>query len=55
MKKSILLFTFLLTILSSCEKDDNKNPEECYSNTNAQTIVHDGLNREYVLYIPKLI
>ena len=52
MKKSILLFTFLLTILSSCEKDDNKNPEDCYSNTNAQTIVHDGLNREYVLYIP---
>ena len=52
MKKSILLFTFLLTILSSREKEDNKNPEECYSNTNAQTIVHDGLNREYVLYIP---
>ena len=52
MKKSILLFTFLLTILSSCEKDDNKNPEECYSNNNAQSIVHDGVNREYVLYIP---
>ena len=52
MKKSILLFTFLLTILSSCEKDDNKNPEECYSNNNAQSIVHDGINREYVLYIP---
>ena len=52
MKKGILLFTILLSILSSCKKDDNKNPEECYSNTNAQTIVHDGLNREYVLYIP---
>ena len=52
MKKSILLFAFLLTILNSCEREDNKNPEECYSNTNAQTIVHDGLNREYVLYIP---
>ncbi len=52
MKKSILLFTFLLTILSSCEKDDNKNSEECYSNTNAQTLVHDNINREYVLYIP---
>ena len=52
MKKSILLFTFLLTILSSCEKDDNKNTEECYSNNNAQSIVHDGVNREYVLYIP---
>ena len=52
MKKAILLFTILLSILSSCNKDDNNNPEECYSNTNAQTIVHDGLNREYVLYIP---
>ena len=52
MKKSILLFTFLLTILSSCENDNNNNPEECYSNNNAQSIVHDGINREYVLYIP---
>lgn len=52
MKKSILFFAILLITLSSCRKDDNNNPEECYSNTNAQTIVHDGLNREYVLYIP---
>ena len=52
MKKSILLFTFLLTIHGSCQKDDNKNPEECYSNNNAQCIVHDGVNREYVFYIP---
>ena len=53
MKKSILLFTILLTFLGSCKKDDvNDNSESCYSNTNAQTIVHDGINREYVLYIP---
>jgi len=52
LKKSILLFTFLLTILGSCKKDDNKNPEECYSNNNVQCIVHDGVNREYVFYIP---
>ena len=56
MKKSILLFTFLLTILNCCEKDDNKNPEGYYPNNNAQSIVHDivhdGVNREYVLYIP---
>ncbi|MGB2043912.1 MAG: alpha/beta hydrolase family esterase, partial [Flavobacteriaceae bacterium] len=32
--------------------DDNKNPEECYSNNNAQSIVHDGFNREFVLYVP---
>jgi polyhydroxybutyrate depolymerase len=47
-----LLFIFLLTIFSSCEKDDNKNPEECSFNNNVQSIVHDGVNREYVLYIP---
>jgi len=52
MKKSILLFIFLLTIFSSCEKDDNKNPEGCSLNNNVQSIVYDGINREYVLYIP---
>ena len=53
MKKSILLFTILLTILSSCDKDDvNANSESCYTNSNAQSIVHDGINREYVLYMP---
>ena len=53
MKKSILLFTIILTFLGSCKKEDvNDNTEPCYSNTNAQTIVHDGINREYVLYIP---
>ena len=53
MKKSILLFTILLTILSSCGKDDvNANSESCYTNSNAQSIIHDGINREYVLYIP---
>ena len=39
-------------ILSSCRADDNENSEQCYSNNNAQSIVHDGVNREYVLYIP---
>lgn len=52
MKKQFYFFAILLTMLSSCKKDDINNPEGCYSNTNAQTIVHDGLNREYVLYIP---
>jgi polyhydroxybutyrate depolymerase len=53
MKKSILLFTMLLTILNSCSKDDVKdNSEACDSNTSAQSIVLDGINREYVLYIP---
>jgi polyhydroxybutyrate depolymerase len=52
MKKSILLFIFLVTIFSSCEKDYNKNPDECSYNNNVQSIVYDGINREYVLYIP---
>ena len=51
-KKLILLYTILLTILSSCREEDDKNLEECYSNNNKQSIVHDGVNREYVLYIP---
>ena len=53
MKKAILFFAILITILSGCGKDNNiNNSESCYSNTNAQTIVHDGINREYILYIP---
>ncbi len=52
MKKSILFFTILLITLSSCRKDDKNNSGNCYLNTNAQTIVHDGINREYVLYVP---
>ena len=53
MKKSILFFAILITIMSGCGKDDEiNNSESCYSNTNAQTIVHDGINREYILYIP---
>ena len=53
MKKSILFFAVILTILNSCKKDEvNNNSESCYANTNAQTIVHDAINREYVMYIP---
>lgn len=53
MRKAILLLTVLLTILSSCKKDaNNDHPKSCYSNTDAQTMVHDGINREFVLYIP---
>ena len=55
MKKIVLIFSFLTAIISSCNndnaKDDDKS-EGCYSNTNSQTIVHDGMNREYILYVP---
>lgn len=55
MKKIVLIFSFLTAIISSCNNDnakDDNNSKECYSNTNSQTIVHDGINREYILYIP---
>ena len=55
MKKLILIFSFLTAIISSCNNDNAKdydNLEGCYSNTNSQIIVHDGMNREYILYVP---
>jgi len=56
MKKILLGFTILMTIISSCKnddaKDDNYNSGECYFNTNAQSIVHNNIDREYILYVP---
>ena len=56
MKKIFLSFTLLILVISSCKNDEGKgddyNLDECYSNTNAQTIVHDGIEREYILYVP---
>ena len=53
MKKTILIITMLGVFLSSCTKEDEKiSSEFCYSNTNTQTILHDEINREYVLYVP---
>jgi polyhydroxybutyrate depolymerase len=56
MKKTLLCFTLLILVISSCKNDDGKgsdyNSDECYLNTNAQTLVHDGMNREYILYVP---
>jgi polyhydroxybutyrate depolymerase len=56
MKKILLCFTLLILVISSCKNDDGKggdyNSDECYLNTNAQTIVHDGIEREYILYVP---
>ncbi|HHB79941.1 MAG TPA: hypothetical protein ENK85_11975 [Saprospiraceae bacterium] len=51
MKKSILFLTILLATLSSCKKKAS-NSKACYSNADAQTIVYDGIAREYILYIP---
>ena len=56
MKKILLCFSLLILVISSCKNDNGKgddyNSDECYLNTNAQTLVHDGINREYILYVP---
>ena len=53
MNKVLFVLLVVSILFSSCRKEEsNSNTENCYSNTNAQTLVHDGLNREYVLYIP---
>jgi len=56
MKKTLLCFTLLILVISSCKNDDGKggdyNSDECYLNTNAQTLVHDGIEREYIIYVP---
>ncbi|MDG1332254.1 MAG: PHB depolymerase family esterase [Crocinitomicaceae bacterium] len=53
MKKALLSLFVLSTVLISCNKEDSNNEAgSCYSNSNAQTIAHDGLDREYILYVP---
>lgn len=51
-KKSVLFFATLLITLGSCKNDETNNSESCYLNSNVKTLVHDNLNKEYVLYIP---
>lgn len=53
--KKLLCFAFLMSIISNCNEGNSKgeiNLDECYLNTNAQSLVHDGINREYILYVP---
>ena len=55
MKKIVLIFSILTVMISGCNDGSTKddyNSGECYLNTNAQTIVHDGITREYILYVP---
>ena len=55
MKNLILIITILTVMISGCSDGSTKddyNSGECYLNTNAQAIVHDGIDREYILYIP---
>ena len=55
MTKNIFVLLILTVLLFGCSSDDTTKSDDsgsCYSNSNAQTIVHDGISREYVLYIP---
>ena len=50
MKNPFVLVTVALIFVLGCRK--NNSGENCFSNNGARSIVHDGLSREYVLYIP---
>jgi polyhydroxybutyrate depolymerase len=53
MKNIFLIIASLITILMGCDIFDNSNKGTfIYPNTNVQTLVHDDLTREYILYIP---
>ena len=55
MKKIVLIFSILTVMISGCNDGSTKddyNSGECFLNTNAQAIVHDGITREYILYVP---
>ena len=50
--KQFFYVTVFLIVTGCVKNDANNNLELGYSNTNTQTILYDGLNREYLLYIP---
>ena len=58
MKRISRLIALALTVflfLNSCSDEKGgaeKNLESCYSNTEIQSISHNGKSREYILYIP---
>ena len=53
MRKSNLLLTFLVVILLGCNKHDiKKNFKSCNNDSNAQSIVHDDIIREYLIHVP---
>ncbi len=49
--KKLIYFCFVF-IAIACNKDDDKTDAVCYSNSNTETIIHDGIDREYFLYVP---
>ena len=47
--KNLLLISAVVLLFSSCKKWGNC---DSYTNDNAQTLEHDGLTREYIVYLP---
>ena len=47
MKIKIFFFNLIIIILIGCSSDDHSK------SYNANTIFHDGINREYIIYVPK--
>ncbi len=50
MKKIIILCYIFIVV--ACSKDNDKNDAVCYSNSNTESMVHDGEDREYLMYVP---
>ena len=52
MKNILLLILTVSIILLGCRKNNQNNGDSCYLNSTARSITHDGLNREYIVYVP---
>lgn len=49
MKNNFFYLLLFLILFAGCKEEDSSS---CYSNTDARPIVHDGIEREYILFIP---
>jgi polyhydroxybutyrate depolymerase len=49
--KKLFYYCFVFIVIA-CSKYNDKNGSDCYSNSNTELIFHDGIDREYLLYIP---
>ncbi len=50
--KYSIYYLLVLFLFANCSNKGEGNQESCFSNINAETIFHDGENREYIIYIP---
>lgn len=51
MHRFYILSIILSIVVIGCRKDKN-NGDTCYSNVNAVNLEHNGIQREYVIYVP---